>query len=99
MKTPWSYFEESAPFNWQQVARNGRSDPYHITYQKLINASGTLLEVRSFLYYEIGMKELYRGDGFTYTLNGSKGYPEYFAVNQKVSDFNSHCYQELKFNF
>jgi len=99
MNTPWSYFEVNAPFNWLEISRKGRSDPYHMTYDKLQHSEGTLLEVRAFLYFEIGMKELYRGDGWTYSVDGARGYPEYFTFNHPLSEFKSYSFQDLKFSF
>ena len=58
----------------------------YISLQRLVKREGTLIEVRQFLWDEIGLKRLYTGLGNTVNDNGEMGPPEYLAQNKKLAE-------------
>jgi hypothetical protein len=83
------YKVEYSPF---EVRANGKEDLRYITYERFcerfINSSVTLnaADLRLFMYYNMGIRELYKGDGFTYTEKGEKGVTEYMMRNRKRTE-------------
>ena len=61
-------------------------DDRYISLQRLIRREGTLVEVRQFLWDEIGLKRLYSGKGYTVNDQGETGPPEYLASNKRLDD-------------
>lgn len=65
----------------------GESDSEnYISLQRLLKREGTLVEVRQFLWDEVGVKGLYSGDGYTLSEDGKKGVREYLARNRRLED-------------
>ena len=61
---------------------DGESDnKNYISLQRFIVREGTLVEVRQFLYDEVGLKKLFTGDGRTINDDGESGPVEYLARN------------------
>ena len=46
----------------------------------------SLIHVRQLLYDELGLRNLFRGDGFTYDDDGKRGPPEYLARNVPLGE-------------
>ena len=44
------------------------------------------VQVRQFLWDEIGLKDLYRGDGYTYDDAGRRGNREFLARQMRISE-------------
>ena len=44
------------------------------------------VQIRQFLWDEIGLKDLYRGDGFTYDDGGRRGNREFLARQMRISE-------------
>jgi hypothetical protein len=49
----------------------------------------TLLQVRAFLYHQIGLNELFRGDGRTLTHEGILSDKEYMTINRPLNQLNN----------
>jgi len=97
--TPWAEVEKLAPFNFLEVSFKGREvDDNYISAARLAARPGTFLEIRSFLYFEIGLKELFKGDGYAYSQSGERGTAEFLAPNRPVSELQ-HAFHELVFDF
>eukprot|EP00581_Thalassiosira_minuscula_P003013 CAMPEP_0183743194 /NCGR_PEP_ID=MMETSP0737-20130205/65092_1 /TAXON_ID=385413 /ORGANISM="Thalassiosira miniscula, Strain CCMP1093" /LENGTH=256 /DNA_ID=CAMNT_0025978803 /DNA_START=791 /DNA_END=1561 /DNA_ORIENTATION=+ len=62
------------------------NDERYISLQRLLKREGTMVEVRQFLWDEIGLKGNYTGTGFTKDDNGNSGPPEYLARNMPLKD-------------
>jgi hypothetical protein len=50
---------------------------------------GTIVEVRQFLWDEIGLKRLFTGDGLTMDDDGKPGPPEYLARNLPLDEMGA----------
>jgi len=96
--TPWEEVEKMANFNFLEVSFKGRMDDNYIILKRLQEREGTFINVRSFLYFEIGLKELFKGDGFAYSETGIRGGAEYLTANCPVKELQ-HSYHDLHFNF
>ena len=79
-------------FKTNLVGRSGRGfdtegesdSPNYISLQRLLKREGTLIEVRQFLWDEIGLKDLYVGNGRTLNDAGEQGPYEYLAKNMRL---------------
>ena len=54
--------------------------------QRLLRRDGTCTEVRQFLWDEIGLKGLFRGDGRTMDDDNNLGPPEYLCRNLPLAE-------------
>ena len=65
-------------------------DGRYVSLQRLQKRSGTLVEVRQFLYDEIGLGRLFTGLGYTVKDNGGErvGWTEYLARNMKLDEID-----------
>ena len=61
-------------------------DPNYTSLQRLLNREGTLVQVRQFLWDEVGIKGLFSGDGRTVNDKGERGPNEYLAKNRRLED-------------
>ena len=51
---------------------------------------GKLWEIRMFLEDVLNLNKLYSGNGFTYNDKGEKGVPEYFSINQPITELGNY---------
>ena len=63
-------------------------DPRYVSVQRLMKCKSSLVKIRQFLWDEIGMKSLYRGDGRTMMDDGKLGVCEYLARNMMLADID-----------
>jgi hypothetical protein len=77
-------FEKEAGFIFSEVDKIGKEDDRFMTYDRYINSEDTLLNLRSFLYFTVHLRELFTGNGYTKTYDGKKGLSEYIAENKKI---------------
>ena len=84
--------EELAGYNIEKANMKGRKGGAHDTegesedlnytsLQRLLKRDGTLVQIRQFLYDELGLKKLFTGDGSTINDDGTPGPREYLAKN------------------
>ena len=78
--TAFSDIQNEADFDMEAVKRNGTSDPNYMTYERLQEVDGDLVQVRAFLYHCLYLNNLFSGDGYTYEEGGEKGNKEYFGM-------------------
>lgn len=61
------------------------SPPWRMTERRLLRlASPRPADVRAFLYHALNLNNLFSGDGYTYTQDGSRGFKEYLAPNKQI---------------
>lgn len=64
--------------------------PFHMTAARLASMSvKTPLSIRTFLYLNAFLTELFSGDGFTWNERNERGLPEYIAPNREISTIPS----------
>jgi hypothetical protein len=86
-KVPFEVIQNMAGYSFQEVDDNGLTDPRYINTERLLSRSPTLATVRAFLYHVEGMRELFRGDGYT-DRDGRRGCLEYIVARKmKITDF------------
>ena len=51
-----------------------------------LGPSPSLVQVRQFLWDELGLKGLFSGDGFTYDDHGERGSEEFLACNKRLRE-------------
>ena len=81
--------ESMAPTKFAAVHERGKADPEYITDDKLLASKGELWKVRSFLYHQLRLTELFTGDGFTLLSDGTKDAPAFVMLNQRLADLPS----------
>jgi hypothetical protein len=69
-----------------EIKSRGSSDPEFMTYEKYRDSDNTAENARLFLYYTIGLNNLFAGDGWTRDEKGAKGIKEYLMANKKISE-------------
>lgn len=52
--------------------------------------SRPVIDLRAFLYFTVYLKELFAGDGYTYTPEGQRSLTEYITPNRKLEDLGDH---------
>ena len=66
------------------------SHPDYMSLQRLVRrieeGAPTVVQVRQWLWDEIGLKSLYRGDGYAYDDSGIRGPCEFLARNAPLAD-------------
>jgi len=72
------------------VSEKGESDERFIDFERLLRSEGKLWEVRAFLYNVVHIKDLYVGDGYTYTPGGLRTTREFFAHNMLLSELGEY---------
>ena len=83
--------ERRAGFDFSEVDKAGPADPRYMTHERFAARSGTLVDVRAFLYFTVHLRELFTGDGYTKTTDGRRGMMEYIAPNARLSDLGEHA--------
>lgn len=72
--------QQAATFDFYKAYKAGDKHPDFMTYDRLQKASGTLVEVRAFLFNVLHLREPYEGTGYT----GAQC--EYFRLNARLQD-------------
>jgi len=57
-----------------------------MSYDKYVASPRTALDLRRFFYHTLHIRELFRGDGYTYDENGRRGVKEYLMPNKAITD-------------
>ena len=94
---PFAAIQALAEYDMLQANLAGRdhatgesSHPGYMSLQRLVRqiekGDPTVVQVRQWLWDEIGLKSLYRGDGYAYDDNGTRGPLEYLARNAPLAD-------------
>ena len=94
--TSFAEIQSKAGFNFSEVDKMGSSDSRFMTLERLELSSGMLSDVRAFLYFSVHLRELFSGDGYTYTFEGKKGLMEYIVPNMLISDLDSSVVIDLE---
>lgn len=88
--TDFAEIEHVAGFNFSAVDKAGPTDPRYMTEERFRQSAGTLVDARAFLYFTVHLRELFSGDGYTYTADGRRGLMEYIVANKPIADLGSH---------
>jgi hypothetical protein len=75
----------------------GRTSDRYMDLNRFLALKGheTLRDVRAFLYHEIGLNELFQGDGYTVTQQGVITGREYFTRNRLLTNLNEYVVLDL----
>lgn len=71
------------------------ADPRFMSHAAFQASDKGLVALRALLYHTLHLRELYRGDGFTYDEHGKRGVPEYLLLNKRISDIAGHVLHDL----
>jgi len=92
-------------FNLGDVRRCGSKHPLYFKGEERFlsyceekqnrNEEITLFDIRAFLYFACGMRELYNGDGYTLTEHGQRGLREYLTQNIERGIIKDHVIVSL----
>lgn len=81
--TPFVEVERMARCRFADLAA---SDDLYMTYDKYLVSPRDLVATRAFLYFSVYLRELYSGDGYTYTVDGVRGVSEYIVLNSALQE-------------
>jgi len=79
--TNFEEIQRKADFDFFEARASGKTHPNYFTLERFMISQRSLVETRAFLYHTVGLRELFKGDGYTYTHDGKKGYKEYLVPN------------------
>lgn len=82
--------EREAGYRFEEVDKAGSAHPRFMTTERLLASGGGVVAVRAFLYHRVHLKELYRGDGYTYDEQGARGLQEFIIPNLRLADIEGH---------
>lgn len=77
-------FETAAGYKFHDV--DDPTNPKFMSYDAYKASGKSAWELRAFLYHVLHIKELFKGDGYTYDENGKRGVREFLMANKKVSE-------------
>ena len=89
-KVPFGEIERLAGFDFSVADKAGPTDPRYMTEERFRQSAGTLVDARAFLYFTVHLRELFSGDGYTYTADGRQGLMEYIVPNVPIADLGPH---------
>lgn len=75
----------------------GHNSEHYMTIERFsaLTEPPTLSEVRAFLHHQVGLNELFQGDGRTVHPDGTIGHPEYLIRNQRLDQFPRYALLDL----
>ena len=80
----YTLFESTAGYKFHDV--DDPTNPKFMSYDAYMASSRSPWELRAFMYHVLHIKELFRGDGYTYDEKGKRGVREYLIANKNISD-------------
>lgn len=80
----YDVFETSAGYKFHDV--DDPTNSKFMSYDAYLASSRSPWELRAFMYHVLHIKELFRGDGYTYDEKGKRGVREFLMANKKVSE-------------
>ncbi|MBN1803316.1 MAG: hypothetical protein JW891_17525 [Candidatus Lokiarchaeota archaeon] len=95
--TSFERIEEEAGFDFSKIDKIGKTDPRFMTHERYLESPNTLIAARAFLYFTVHLRELFSGDGYTYTTDGKRGLTEYIVPNKRISDLGEHVIIDIQF--
>ena len=86
----------TSPSKW--LASAAPADPRFIDTERLASSAcaGTAEEVRGWLYFVLGLSDLFDGSGWTQRADGSHGVKEYLMPNRPVEGFEAFEWVKLR---
>lgn len=90
--------EKLAGFDFSAVDAAGPNDSRYMTYERFRSSRGTMVEARAFLYFTVHLRELFSGDGYTYTADGRRGMMEYIVPNLPLTGLGDHVLIDVTVN-
>lgn len=87
---PFKEIESHSGFLFLDVEKVGESDSRYMTYDRFRNSKKSLVDVRTFLYFTVHLREQYSGDGYTYDEKGNRGVMEYIIPNKPLSQLGEY---------
>lgn len=95
-RTAFDDIEKASGFDWSEVDKAGDIDPRYMTYDRFKQSAGTDIDTRAFLYFTVHLRELFSGDGYTYTNNGTRGLMEYIVANKPITELGENTIIDIK---
>lgn len=86
--TPYADFETQAGYKFHDA--DEPTDSRFIDYDAYKASAREAWQFRAFLYHVLHIRELFKGDGYTYDENGKRGVREYLMANKRVGDIPGH---------
>ena len=90
---PLAPFEVQAGYKFKDA--DDPSDPRFMTIDAFRQSNRGLVELRALFYHTLHLRELYRGDGYTYDERGRRGVVEYLMKNCPIAQIPNHVLMDL----
>jgi hypothetical protein len=94
-KIPFEQIQTQSGFSFAEVEKNGPSDPRFMTIDRFMQSQMNLVDIRAFLYFSIYLKELFSGDGYTYSSDGYRGMQEFATLNQPINSLGKNALLDI----
>lgn len=91
--TPLKLFEDQAGYLFKDA--DDPADPRFMDIDRYRASQKTALDLRKLLYHTLHLRELFRGDGYTYDESGRRGVQEYFLRNCPIASIPGHVVLDL----
>ena len=88
--TPFQDIHRLSSIPWNEVDKHGETHPDYMTHDRFKNSNRELFDCRAFLYFTVHLRELFSGDGYTYTPQGERGLTEYIIPNLPVASLGEY---------
>lgn len=82
--------------NWNEIDAVGTTHPKFMTYERFLDSKQDVIACRAFLYFTVHLRELYSGDGYTYTPQGNRGLMEYIVPNLPISALGEYRMADIE---
>lgn len=90
---PLAPFETMAGYAFKDV--DDPVNPKFMDIDRYRQSSQSMLELRALLYHTLHLRELFRGDGYTYDEAGRRGVKEYLMRNCPIATIPGHVLKDL----
>jgi len=93
-RLPFSVIEQMAGYRFKDA--DDPTDPRFMSHENFNKRQAKgLAAVRALLYHTLHLRELFRGDGYTYDEKGNRGVREYLLPNVEVSSIDGVIVHDL----
>ena len=83
-----NYVDFETQLGYKLAEADDPNDSRFLDYDKYLASARGAKELRAFLYHVLHIRELFKGDGYTYDENGKRGVREYLIANKPITDIS-----------
>ena len=88
--TPFETIRQISGTPWNEIDKQGETHSEFMTLERFKKSNRTAYNCRAFLYFTVHLRELFSGDGYTYTPQGVRGLTEYIVLNSPINKLGEY---------